>query len=138
MILKEMEIENFRLFPNLKINFSDGINIISGLNGQGKTSILEAIHCLSLLTSAVANHDRQMINLVEMDKELPVGRLKAIIEKGGREHQLEIRLIINGNENGSRRLRKEVIIDGSKKRIFDGVGFFNSVIFLPQKGNRYY
>jgi len=62
MILKELEIENFRLFPYLKIEFSDGINIISGLNGQGKTSILESIYYLALTKSFRTSNDHQVIS----------------------------------------------------------------------------
>jgi DNA replication and repair protein RecF len=62
MILKELEIENFRLFPYLKIEFSDGINIISGLNGQGKTSILESIYYLALTKSFRTSNDNHVIS----------------------------------------------------------------------------
>jgi DNA replication and repair protein RecF len=62
MILKELEIENFRLFPYLKIKFSDGINIISGLNGQGKTSILESIYYLALTKSFRTSNDNHVIS----------------------------------------------------------------------------
>ena len=65
MILKELEIENFRLFPYLKIYFSDGINIISGLNGQGKTSILESIYYLALTKSFRTSNDNHVISYNE-------------------------------------------------------------------------
>jgi DNA replication and repair protein RecF len=63
MILKVLEIENFRLFPYLNIEFSDGINIISGLNGQGKTSILESIYYLALTKSFRTSNDNYVISL---------------------------------------------------------------------------
>jgi DNA replication and repair protein RecF len=62
MILKELEIENFRLFPYLKIEFSAGINIISGLNGQGKTSILESVYYLALTKSFRTSNDNHVIS----------------------------------------------------------------------------
>jgi DNA replication and repair protein RecF len=62
MILRELEIENFRLFPYLKIKFSDGINIISGMNGQGKTSILESIYYLALTKSFRTSNDNHVIS----------------------------------------------------------------------------
>jgi len=62
MILKELEIENFRLFPYLQIKFSDGINIISGMNGQGKTSILESIYYLALTKSFRTSNDNHAIS----------------------------------------------------------------------------
>jgi len=62
MILKELEVENFRVFQNLQIKFSDGINIISGLNGQGKTSILESIYYLALTKSFRTSNDNHVIS----------------------------------------------------------------------------
>ena len=46
MILKQIELQNFRLHKNTSLNFSDKLNLIVGGNGHGKTSILEAIYYL--------------------------------------------------------------------------------------------
>jgi DNA replication and repair protein RecF len=51
MILSNLELQNFRLFTNSILHFSEGINLITGNNGQGKTSILESIHYLALTKS---------------------------------------------------------------------------------------
>ncbi len=41
--IEGVEIRNFRSHADTKIEFDDGINVILGRNGAGKTSILEAI-----------------------------------------------------------------------------------------------
>lgn len=46
MVLKQIVLQNFRLHKNSSIDFSDNLNLIIGGNGQGKTSILEAIYYL--------------------------------------------------------------------------------------------
>ena len=46
MVLRQIELQNFRLHKNTSLNFSDKLNFIVGGNGQGKTSILEAIYYL--------------------------------------------------------------------------------------------
>ncbi|MEW6506726.1 MAG: DNA replication and repair protein RecF [Bacteroidota bacterium] len=46
MVLKQIDLQNFRLHRSTSIVFSDKLNIIIGGNGQGKTSILEAIYYL--------------------------------------------------------------------------------------------
>lgn len=43
MIIREISLKNFKSHKNTKINFEKGINLISGRNGAGKSSILEAI-----------------------------------------------------------------------------------------------
>lgn len=47
-MLKQLTISNLRNITELSIHPSSGINLILGDNGSGKTSILEAIHLLSL------------------------------------------------------------------------------------------
>jgi len=61
MVLKNLEIENFRNFSHLKVNFGNGINIISGMNGQGKTSILESIYYLALTKSFRTSNDSHVV-----------------------------------------------------------------------------
>ncbi len=46
MLINEIEVSNFRCHKNIKINFSDKKTLIYGLNGSGKTSIIEAIYIL--------------------------------------------------------------------------------------------
>jgi DNA replication and repair protein RecF len=61
MLLRKLQITNFRLFPNIEVEFKDGINIITGMNGQGKTSILEAIYYLALTRSFRTTSDQTAI-----------------------------------------------------------------------------
>ncbi|MBI5253614.1 MAG: AAA family ATPase [Euryarchaeota archaeon] len=44
MIIEEVEIKNFRSHRSSKIKFDQGISVIVGDNGSGKTSILEAVN----------------------------------------------------------------------------------------------
>lgn len=132
MQIKNLSLTNFRIFKRLEMDFSNRLTLLIGDNAQGKTSVLEAIYFLSILTSPLASNDRETINILAMDEELPISRLVAHVEKIGKTHKIEVRLILNGTRNGVKRLRKEVLIDGVKKRLLDVVGFFNSVLFLPQ------
>ncbi|MCD6577762.1 MAG: DNA replication/repair protein RecF [Anaerolineaceae bacterium] len=132
MIIRQLSLTNFRAFKRLELEFPSNLNIIVGENAQGKTSILEAVHFLSLLTSSIASHDRQMIRFLALEDEIPVCRLVAVVEKASKLHRIEVRLIMGGSGNSTARLRKEVIIDGAKRKLLDAVGYFNSVIFFPQ------
>lgn len=62
MTLTSLLLKNFRLFSEINLKFSDKINIITGKNGQGKTSILESIYFLSLVQSFRANNDKHCLN----------------------------------------------------------------------------
>jgi DNA replication and repair protein RecF len=61
MFLRELCLNNFRLFPFIKFEFGDELNVLSGMNGQGKTSVLEAIHYLALTRSFRVNDDSAAI-----------------------------------------------------------------------------
>ncbi len=132
MFIRSLSLTNFRAIKRLELDLPDQLTLFYGENAQGKTSILEAIHFISLLTSPITSQDREIVNFFSLDDQPPVCRLVAGIEKKGEMHKLEIRLIINQNQNGSRRLRKEVLLDGVKRRLYDAVGYFNSVLFIPQ------
>ena len=43
MRILEMTLRNFRSFENLNINFSKQLNVFVGINGAGKSTILNAI-----------------------------------------------------------------------------------------------
>ncbi len=132
MQIEALSLSNFRIFTRLEMDFPDRLTLLVGNNAQGKTSVLEAVHFLSILTSPLASNDRELINLLTVQDELPVGRLVGRVRKQEKTHTIEVRLILNTIQNGNQRLRKEVLINGVKKRLFDAVGFFNSVLFLPQ------
>ena len=44
MILKSVELANYRNYKHLDIAFDKGTNILYGDNAQGKTNILEAAY----------------------------------------------------------------------------------------------
>lgn len=57
MRLEQLILENFRNYGHLEIEFSECVNCFIGENGAGKTSLIEAIHYLSLTRSFIHNSD---------------------------------------------------------------------------------
>ena len=47
MILSSVELSHLRNIGSAALNLHGGVNLLVGPNGSGKTTILEAIHCLS-------------------------------------------------------------------------------------------
>lgn len=43
MYLKEIHLENFKCFEKATVNFNKELSVIIGVNGSGKTSILDSI-----------------------------------------------------------------------------------------------
>jgi DNA replication and repair protein RecF len=132
MQLTRLSLTNFRNITRMDISVPEGTTLILGKNAQGKTSILEAIYFLATLSTFHASSDRQMINLVAAKDNLAVARIVGEFKRQGHNHQIEVRIIQESTRNGGSRTRKEVLLDGVKKRSRDVIGQFNAVLFLPQ------
>jgi DNA replication and repair protein RecF len=65
MVLNSIELKNFRLHRNTQIGFSNKINYIVGGNGQGKTSLLEAIYYLCTTKSINQSSDSEAVTFLE-------------------------------------------------------------------------
>ncbi len=117
----------------MDLNIPREILLLVGDNAQGKTTLLEAIYFLSSLTSFHASSDRQLINYSVPENSIGVGRIIGEFQRKDGNHRIEARLIREPNGgNGGSRFRKEVLLDGVKRKISDVVGWFNAVIFMPQ------
>ena len=133
MRLTQLSLTNFRNFTRLDIDIPVGTVMLVGNNAQGKTSLLEAIYFLATLTSFHASTDRQLINFIEARQDLAVGRIVADFCRGEENHRIEVRIIQEPNtQNGIKHLRKEVLLDGVKRKASEVIGQFNAVLFLPQ------
>jgi DNA replication and repair protein RecF len=61
MGLQSLEISYFRNIESASLNFSPGLNLVTGDNAAGKTSLLEAIYCLGRVRSFRTSQSRQLI-----------------------------------------------------------------------------
>ena len=92
MLIKKISLKNFRNHNSLSFDFSDHLNVLTGLNAVGKTNVVEAIYYLSLGRSFRTNEDIELINKnhekAEIDAVILEGELtrkiKIIITKTGR------------------------------------------------------
>lgn len=63
MTLAKVEIEHFRLIRSMQLELAPGVNLFVGPNAQGKTSILEALHYLSVGRSFRTIRDQECRSL---------------------------------------------------------------------------
>lgn len=64
-MLSRLELINFRNYKEVSVEFSSGVNVIWGENGQGKTNLLEAVHVLAFTKSMRSNKESDLINFEE-------------------------------------------------------------------------
>ena len=62
MWIKELKIYNFRRFESRKIEFNEGVNLITGLNAVGKTTVLESVYYLGVCKSFKTHTENELIN----------------------------------------------------------------------------
>lgn len=117
MFIKSIYLNKFRNYDQLKIDFKNGINIIVGDNGQGKTNLLESIYVLGLTKSHRSFIDN---NLVKEGESKSI--IQGIIEQENISTKYEV-------EIGNNKILK---IDNDKiKKITDYISNINIIIFYP-------
>ena len=70
MHLMQLQIQNFRNLNTVNFEPVDGVNLISGINASGKTSLLEAIYYLSHLRSFRTHQISDLINRQSTELQL--------------------------------------------------------------------
>lgn len=123
MIIKSLELENFRNYETLNISFDASTNIMYGDNAQGKTNILEAIYLCATSKSHRSNKDREMISF-----EKEESHLKLYVEKQGITHRIDLHLKKNKS--------KGIAVNGIPiRRMSELFGIVNVVFFSPEDLN---
>lgn len=132
MHLTHLSLTNYRNFTRFDVDVPQGVLLLVGANAQGKTSLLESIYFLATFTAFHAEYDRQVINFLAAQESLAVARIVAEYQRGDQAHRLEVRVIQESNGySGGERVRKEILLDGTKRKINEVFRQFNAVLFLP-------
>lgn len=120
MIIKSLELQDYRNYEYLELSFDKGTNILYGDNAQGKTNILEAIYLSATTKSHKGTKDKDIINF---DKE--EAHIRTYVEKEGIQTRVDMHLRKNKS--------KGIAIDGQKlKKAADLLGLCNVVFFSPE------
>ncbi|MEG1458176.1 MAG: DNA replication/repair protein RecF [Acetivibrio sp.] len=120
MIIKSIELSDFRNYTSLCMNFHPGTNILYGDNAQGKTNILEAIYIAATTKSHKSSKDREIIKMEQNECHI---RLKS--EKDTFLHTIDMHLKKNKS--------KGIAIDGIPiKKSSELFGLVSVVFFSPE------
>ena len=87
MIIKSIELKNFRNYEELNLNLDGGTNILYGDNAQGKTNILESIYVSGTTKSHKGSHDKEMIRFGENE-----AHIRTMVEKNQMCYQIDMHL----------------------------------------------
>ncbi len=123
MIIKSIELKNFRNYEDLNLSFDEGTNILYGDNAQGKTNILEALYMSGTTKSHKGSKDKEMIRFGELESHL-----RTIVVRGGKEYQIDMHL----KQNRSKGI---AINQVPIKRAVELFGILNIVFFSPEDLN---
>lgn len=117
MKIDNLSLMNFRNYETLNISFGD-LNIIYGLNGSGKTNIIEAIYTLALTKSFRINNDKVMIKKGKIK-----AKIKGNVLKNGDENTFGVEISNDG--------KVVTINDERQDRVSDYVSRINVILFNP-------
>lgn len=120
MIIRRLELQEYRNYEQLKVDFSSGTNLIFGDNAQGKTNVLEAVFECATARSHRGSKDREIIRFGQEE-----AHVRLVVEKEG----VPTRLDLHFRKNKP----KGVAVNGIPiKKVSELFGNLNVVFFSPE------
>jgi len=122
MRINRIALSGFRNYEWESVDFSEGTNVISGENAQGKTNLLEAVYMLSCGRSFRTRFDKELIGFGFSSAEI-----LADVYSHDREQTVKIQL-----RHG---LAKKISVNSVKKSAGELSDVVNTVLFCPDDLN---
>ena len=120
MIIKSIELNNYRNYEHLHINFDKGVNILYGDNAQGKTNVLESIYLCGTTKSHRGSKDKEIIKFNSDE-----AHIRSLYEKNEIDYQIDMHLRSDKS--------KGIAINGVKlKKAAELLGIANIILFSPE------
>lgn len=118
LFLKNLQLTHFKNHGHYKVEMAPRLNGFTGLNGAGKTNLLEAIHVLCLTRSHRGVADKYLVQ-----HGADFYRIEGCFERNGQQQSIVVKY------DGQ---RKEVECNGALfTRLMDYVGLFPVVMVSP-------
>ena len=119
MIVKNLSVHNFRNHLTRDLEFTPGINLITGANASGKTNIVEAIYYLSLARSFRGVEDEDIIN-----RKSEYAQIDSTVYEGSIKRNIRILITKKG---------RSVLVNGKKvSKLSDLAKCVNVLLFEPK------
>jgi DNA replication and repair protein RecF len=118
--LARLEVVDFRNHTEAALDFTPGPNLLVGMNGVGKTNLLEAISYLATLSSYRASQDAALVRV-----GAAAAVIRASVLRGGRRILLELEIRPGSGLRG--RLNRSPV-----PRARDLLGAVRAVVFAPE------
>ena len=119
MYLSQINYNNFRCLENKKIDLDRNFNLIYGKNGQGKTSLIEAVHFLATGKSFRTKKNKELIKY-NWNRVTVFGKY---ISKNENENTIAVDV----NED-----KRDFYVNRTKNSYIDYVGLLNIISFIPE------
>jgi len=124
MIIKSIELKNFRNYKEERIEFHEKLNFITGKNAQGKTNLIEAVNLLSMSKSFRTRREQEMISFDE-----PFFYVKGEFLREEKTHTVEI--VLRKEKEGGK-IREYRVNGADKLSVLDLLGGIYTVVFSPE------
>ena len=119
MKLTNLQLQNFRNYESVQLEFTDGVHVFIGENAQGKTNLMESIYALAMTKSHRTTNDKELIGL---KKEFAT--IKGTVEKTATKTNLELQFSKKG------KIAKVNYLE--QKRLSSYLGNLNVILFAPE------
>lgn len=120
MLVTKIQIRSFRNIAEEEICFNERFNILHGANGQGKTSVLEAIYLLGTMKSFRLARTPDLISW-----NTPYSVVEGWVQRDGVRREIALYL---GREGRKARIDQKPVV-----RLADFFGAVNAVVFSPEE-----
>ena len=119
MFIKSVRLDGYRNYTEFQTDFSEGVNVITGNNAQGKTNLLEALFFLAAGRSFRSVREKELIGF-----DSGYAGISSAFFSGGREQIIEVTL--------RRDRKKEITVNAVKiKKAAELSGRLRCVLFCP-------
>jgi len=113
MFIKKLTLTNFRAYTQAEFDFQPGLNLLVGINGVGKTSVLDALRvCLSVIYPEISETKQRKESFKETDIKIGANSLQVSCDfshLGFDYNLLIVKRKENFVENKTSNIREQVI-----------------------------